>query len=588
MPTNAELYDRAIRIFDEMRAGHSADILTCESTETVFNRPARLRDLRRVARDLPLEQLLARVAALSIDLSRGRRPVDAVLQYRTAASLAPPTRRGRALLRRIEENPTIVLVQEEQLAVLAKFALVYSTSGDSWPSNGNELLLEALLAFNSLSAQEIHAGGGTNVEWLLRQEVRLSAADTENVASVLRRYGEFSKWASSEAARSARNYFDLAELFQSATSLSYLEFAAATLAFYVHFGAANLEAPADFRPFLDLDSFCSQLTDDTVLRTWVRQTTIGASEARQRLKGLANAMSIATLYPVMGTPLVEIRNGALACPALRYLPNVAGNGLIFRLAKFLETRDGAQEAMAFRGFFGTFLEWYVLDILKKAARELDDVRFFSEIVYGRDSKRSSDIAVFRGSTAVFVDVTSKRFNTVGSVIELNSESIDRDLRAMVTSKYTQIDNRARDFRSGELRYPEVDSSAVTDIIGLVVTPQGVTRFFSINNRVEALKEETRHLSGVDFFDLNEIEILEDAYNGRLDLHALVKAKLADPRGRTRTLVNYLHLADRERLRHKKSKEQVHADPWLLEVIETAKEWGLPGDLPDRLAGEAQM
>jgi hypothetical protein len=501
-----------------------------------------------------LEQLLARVAALSIDLSRGRRPVDAVLQYRTAASLAPPTRRGRALLRRIEENPTIVLVQEEQLAVLAKFALVYSTSGDSWPSNGNELLLEALLAFNSLSAQEIHAGGGTNVEWLLRQEVRLSAADTENVASVLRRYGEFSKWASSEAARSARNYFDLAELFQSATSLSYLEFAAATLAFYVHFGAANLEAPADFRPFLDLDSFCSQLTDD----------------------------------PVMGTPLVEIRNGALACPALRYLPNVAGNGLIFRLAKFLETRDGAQEAMAFRGFFGTFLEWYVLDILKKAARELDDVRFFSEIVYGRDSKRSSDIAVFRGSTAVFVDVTSKRFNTVGSVIELNSESIDRDLRAMVTSKYTQIDNRARDFRSGELRYPEVDSSAVTDIIGLVVTPQGVTRFFSINNRVEALKEETRHLSGVDFFDLNEIEILEDAYNGRLDLHALVKAKLADPRGRTRTLVNYLHLADRERLRHKKSKEQVHADPWLLEVIETAKEWGLPGDLPDRLAGEAQM
>jgi hypothetical protein len=480
----------------------------------------------------------------------------------------------------MEANPTTILVQEEQLAVLARFALIHSQSGDAWPSNGDELLLDAMLGFNSLAEREIHDGADTTSEWLLRKEIRSSAADSENVASVLRRYGEFSKWAASDAARHAREYLDLAALFQDATGLAYIEFAAATFAFYVHFGAAGVQKPAEFRPFLDLEAFCSQLRDSRVLRTWAQQTIVSVADARHLLEDLPESMTIATLYPVMNTPLVEMRSGAIACPALRYLPNVAGNGLIFRLAEFLEKRDGVKKARQLRGFFGAFLEAYVFDILKRSCANLDDVALFHEIIYGRDAKRSSDIALFRGSTAVFIDVTAKRFNTIHSVIDLNHAYIDHDLRAMIAGKYTQINNRARDFRNGELCYPGIDAHNVSDIVGLVVTPQGVSRFHGINERIEVLREPTDELSAVDFFDLNEIEILEDAYGGCMDLHGLVKTKLADPRGRTRTLTSFLYFADRERLRHTKSNEEILGDPWFQSVLKTARGWGMPGQALD--------
>ncbi len=530
-----------------------------------------------------MEPLLARISAMSIDLVRGRHPVDAVLQYRVASALAPRTRRGRSLVARMAANPTTILIQEEQLAVLARYALTYSQSGDSWPDNGDELLLDAMLGFNSLAESEIHAGADTTSEWFLRKEIRSSAADSENVANVLRRYGEFSNWAASDDARNARDYLDLDSLFHDATGLSYIEFATATFAFYVHFGGAAVKHPAEFKPFLELEPFCSQLRDGRVLRTWVQQTVVTATKARHLLGGLPESMSIASLYPVMNTPLVEIRPGAIACPALRYLPNVAGNGLIFRLVEFLEKRDGAKRAKQFRGFFGTFLEAYVFDILKRSCCELADVTLFRELIYGRDTKRSSDIAIFRGSTAVFVDVTSKRFNTIHSLIELDRDYIDRDLRAMITGKYKQINDRAADFRSGELRYTGIDAQNITDIVGLVVTPQGLARFYGVNERIEALREPTDHLSAVEFFDLNEVEIIEDAYRGRLDLHELVKTKLADPPGRTRTLTNYLFIADRQRLRQTKSNEELLAEPWFQRVLETARGWGMPGDALDESA-----
>lgn len=575
--TDAQLYERAIQIFDERRRQGTADITITESTESVFNRPARLRDLRRAVKCLPLEPLLAQLSGWSVGLARGRHPVDAVLQYRIAERLAARNRRGNGLLRRLAENPTTALVHEEQLAVIARMALQYSVSGDSWPSDGDEHLLEALLAFNSLQGAELRSDVSRD-EWLLRQEVRASAVNSENVADILRRYGEFSKWAATPAARQGRSYLNLAALFRDTTELDYLEFAAATFAFFSHFAAAGSNTPSEFRPLLDFEGFCAQLRDDRVLRTWARLATISVEEARAALQGQREAMSIATLYPVMNTPLLELRRGVLACPALRYLPNIAGYGLLFRLCHFLERRDGKAAAGNLRSFYAEFLEWHVMSILMRASCNMPGVKIFPEHIYGRDSKRSSDIAVFHGSRAVFIDVNSKRFNTVRSIIDLDSQQISRDLQAMIANKVSKIDDRVADFRNGTLRYPGVEQADVAEVVGLVVTSQGMARFHGVNERLAALVPSPRYLRAYDFFDLNEVEVLENAYAGSLDLFSLIIDKIADPRGRTRSLVNYLYHADRDRLRQQRSNEDILNDSWFQTVLATARSWGLPGDV----------
>lgn len=60
-----------------------------------------------------------------MEVDRGRQPMDAVLQVRVACELVDDSRRARALLRRLINNPGAVLVEEEQIAVLNAMALRY-------------------------------------------------------------------------------------------------------------------------------------------------------------------------------------------------------------------------------------------------------------------------------------------------------------------------------------------------------------------------------------------------------------------------------------------------------------------------------
>jgi hypothetical protein len=109
----------------------------------------------------------------------------------------------------------------------------------------------------------------------------------------------------------------------------------------------------------------------------------------------------------------------------------------------------------------------------------------------------------------------------------------------------------------------------------VVSPQGVPRLIGLTEAIDRLLPSMPDgLTEWDFFDLNEIEMLDPAFNGTLDLAKLIADKKADPFGRPRSVTNYLYFTNRDLFRAKESLAAVTSDPWISAVQQQAAEWGL--------------
>jgi len=524
-----------------------------------------------------MRPLLSALSLFSVQLEHGRNPLDAALQFRLVKELADDSRRSRGLLRRLRYEPPRGVLDQEQLAILARMAITYA-EGDDWPSDGNMLLLEAILAFNSLRSADIMSRTTSEITRLLFIEVRASANDVDNKADVLRRYGAFVSWARSDDARTSRSFIDLDRVVERALEMSYLDFAAATIAFYSNFGA-RIFGPGGKRtnyPFLDTEAFLSSVEHPEMLRQWLGFVTLPLPDAKAKLLEAPLSASIVSLEQFMATPLLS-DDGNTYCPALRYLPNVAGNGFLFRLGQFLEISQDKKASDRLRGFHGDFLEAYVTDLLR-AAMKNRECRIFRERVFGKSEQRTSDIALFYNDEAVFVDINSKRFNNRDSIIGLGIEAIRRDLEKMIASKIRKIARRARDFQDRKFTYEGIEPDAIKRVTGIVVTPQGLPRVVGITNMLdELLPTVPEGLAQWEFVELSEMEVLPRMFGGELDIADLIENKLADEAGRRRSLTNFLWFRDRERLRDHRTEEEVLADPWFQEVLERAQSWGLRAD-----------
>lgn len=566
------LYQRAAQAFAADK--QVPDILVQESTNSVFGRDSDWRDVRSRLRRLPLPQVLALLSAASVDIERGRKPFDAVVQYRIAERLSDGSRRLRGLLRRLANEPPRIVVHEEQLAIVAKMAILYC-EGEVWTKDSAVALLETLLAYNSIRQAEIVAHARDDVSRFLFHEIRSTATDNESEAAALQRFGSFMEWSKTDDARRSRHYINLDQAVMGATGLTYLDFAAAQLSFYTNFGGTSAHAAG--RPihsaFLNIPHFIAGVKRPEVLKHWFDLVSIPLTLAKERLATTRLSTSIASLQQFMETPLISV--GPIAyCPALRYLPNVAATGMLFRLCKHLALTRSEASADHLRGFFAEFLEVHVFHALQNACK--DRSILYCEKTFGRTSARSSDIAVFDGDNAVFIDVNSKRFHVNDSVLSLDVQSIERDLDKMIVSKVKKIAQRAIDFRRGVLRYEGIDPEAVIRIFGLVVTPQGVPRFVGITRKLdELLPALPDGLDGWEYFDLGEVELLGDIFKGGLDLASLITSKAADEFGRPRSLANFLYFRMPEHRTETRSRNEVLAAPWFQKVLVAANAWGLP-------------
>lgn len=554
------------------------DVHAWECTETVFNRPASMRDVRKHLRALPLRETLEVLGTIAVEIARGRHPLDAVLQVRVALRLADESRRSRALLRRLIETPERALVDEEQIAVLSAMALKYC-AGASWTNASGMALLEALLAVHSVKSAEVHETGLDDYRTFRRIELRATSVDPEKITDVMARWTAFIAWSRTPKGRDSKTFIDLDALCTEALDMTYTEWATATWAFTSLFTIIQ-SAPDGSRrydSFIDPGKSIRSFANGAKLAAFFEAAAIDLEDARRAL-GNVSTTSLSGYEVLMDRPLVSTPFGT-CCPVPRFLPALAGNALIFRLGAFLDAKGRSSARL--RAFWGEFLESYVFDLVSAATKELD-ARVFLEKNYSNPEKKSSDVSLFIGNTAVFIDVTATRFRLRDSVVGLDDVAAEEDLERFIIHKVRdEISRCALDFRSGELKFDDIDPVTIDSIYGLAVSPQNVPRMIGISEALDRLMPVVpAGLTEWEFFDLNEVEFLPEVYQGKLNLGDLIAAKRADHFGRRRSVTNYLYHTNRELFRVKGDLRERPAQGWFSAIMTQAKEWGL-ADHPDR-------
>jgi hypothetical protein len=560
------------------------DIHGWESTETVFNRPASPRDVRKRLRGLPLRETLEILATIGVEIERGRRPHDAVLQVRVAQRLADDSRRARALVHRLIATPGRILVDEEQIAMASAMAIRYC-EGQAWGGTSGMALLEVLLALHSAKGAEVHLSGLDDRAVFRRIEMRATSVDPEKVPDVMARWMAFIEWSKTPTAQSSTNAIDLEQLCRDALGMTYIAWATATWCFTSLFNIIQSAADGSRRydAFIDPEAAFHNFKDPSAVRHFFGATSIAVDEARHALKNVTTT-SLSELEIFMEQPLVITPYG-VCCPVLRFLPALAGNALIFRLGSYLD--GNGQSSARLRSFWGEFLEYYVFDLID-AATKSQERHLFHEKKYSTPEVKSSDVSLFVGNTAVFIDVTATRFRLRDSVVGLQDKAGEEDLERFIVHKIRdEVARCARDFRSGELQFDGVDPGTLDRIYGLAVSPQNVPRFIGISEALDRqLPNVPEGLAEWDFFDLNEIEFLPVVFPGKLNLADLIATKRADAFGRPRSITNYLYYTDRELFRVKDDPQTRPPDPWFTAIQRQAAEWGLAASSAHHSAGAA--
>jgi hypothetical protein len=540
----------------------------------VFNRGPRTGEIKRLFRQLPRIPTLRRLAAYTVMLLRGRQPYDTRLQTALAYTLGGQSAIDAARLVQLLQSERSLFAWPEQLSSLSRYALTHC-KGVQWPNDGNRRMFEALLAFNSQYNDELKVPWARteDYEHFLPLEVPSSFLDEGNLSHILERFAQFVHWSrSSKEDDPIRCRVDLDSVMQDALGMSYDDYAAATLAFMSHFSGPTVDPDhiGEFEPILDVETFVSGVEEQGLMREWLTRNSVTMERARAILETSPKSTSIAAMYRLASTPLLQLKPGHTICPALPFLSNVVGTGLFYKLCDHLKETDGEKASGRLRGFFAEFLERHLRRLLTDAT-SATKARVFGEVTYAKGQKRSTDVIVVDGDTMLFFEVSAKRFHVQRSVLELDRGQIERDLRAMVVNKALELHKCVGAFKDGQFKLPGIENSAIKRFVGIVVTNQGFPRVIGCNQFIYGeLNGKLKDLDAFDFIDIDEAEVLPRIYAGDLSLAELFAQKLNDPQFWWQSLTNFLYARQYDRLRvdEAKSASGIFFDT----ALDAAKKW----------------
>src|SRR4029077_6428095 len=119
----------------------------------------------------------------------------------------------RRVRRELERNPQSVLIHEEQLTVLHKFAVLYCR-GATIPREFPIHVVRTMLAYNYLLGHEnmpVEIGGTHD---FVKLELRSLFHQNEGILSLIHRFVEFVHWTDGDEARSLAEYLPVHHDFQ--------------------------------------------------------------------------------------------------------------------------------------------------------------------------------------------------------------------------------------------------------------------------------------------------------------------------------------------------------------------------------------
>ncbi len=511
--------------------------------ERVFAQKARPQDLVNYISQfpmVPLVRLLCGIGAISHNSSHAT-PFDIQQNF------ADEFRDNSGMKRVIElltAEPDNVFVSEEQVASLIKYALLNAHS-DHWPSDAGDLLVRMLLVYNSLRGVE-HEPKRDDRDTFMNFELRAAANFDESLAAIIARFAAFFDWARTDAdAKASPNYLDLDADFSRFYGMSYMEWAAAAFAFLTHFrritNAAEMEK---LSPVLDVNVFLSSVGEQTILRAWLGHNSVSIDDAiaffKRMEEGNKSYAGIVALLPFMRRPLLAVASDQVCAPYLPYLENSLGLGIFFALLDGYNEHGERENGKKFTRFFGEFFEDHIVNLIRDA--HPTPALVFGEMEYVKGSK-STDLVIFEGDAALFIDITSSRFNVAKTLVALDPEAIEKDVEKIVLANAEQLDGSIAAFRDGRLTYPGIDASKIKRIFPIVLSLQALPRAFEFNKRVLdgiAAKGLLAGCERLEMLTAEDAQGLPDFYAAGVTLSEMLDRKLkhSHPKARNDSLKNY--------------------------------------------------
>ncbi len=290
----------------------------------------------------------------------------------------------------------------------------------------------------------------------------------------------------------------------------------------------------------------------------------------------------------MRRPLLGIDEHNVCAPYLPYLENSLGSGLFFAFLDGYNDQPGKtkEERKAdsdmFTRYFGEFFEDYVVDLLR-ACHPTPEL-IFGERKYVTEEGtegNATDLVIFEGENALFIDISASRFNVAKTLIGLDPDSIRKDLEKIIICNATQLDKSIRAFREGRLSYPGVDASAIKRIFPIALTIQPIPRAFALNRRALEEVERLGLLKGIERLEIltaEDAEMLGSLYSGGVILSDMLSRKIVHPHPKATndSLKNYLFFFEPQTLKQAvKPTEQVDKSPWVQSVLALVREWMEP-------------
>jgi hypothetical protein len=528
-----------------------------------------------LVRRLPRGRTMGALLAITAILMNQRDGMEEGPQRAFVVEMANEVSWASTLLDAMDGRPGSVVVTEEHLAVLFRLVLEHgSADAGGMGPDYYDSLLRALLMLNTLDAAEAAAEGFDDA--FVRMELRSLTYDTENPAGVIERYARFIEWSRTRPALDSGNYLNLDEDMVRFFGMSYYEYAAAVFSFFSYYASiASTKELAARKPYVNYAATRAAMTDHSVLDRFLDRFATDLDALLADFKSEHETLSGAALRPLLQTPLVRCPAGIVA-PYPRHLRNLLGTGLFFALMDAYRDAAGGdskarKEAVEkFTRFFGEFFEDYVVSRFGESYR-VDGAVMYSEKEY-LPSVKSTDLVIFEGDAAFFIEVVAKRFNYLTSIQKLDPKAIAKDIDAMVVDKVKQLDRNVRDFRSGTLAYPGVDQSSIARIYPIVATVQPVPQYVGVADTISRAVAEKKYLAETEplqFLAADEIEMMVPAFAAGQSLRPILEAKIGDPFWKSQSVRNFVVDRMPALLMH-----GAPSNPRFQRVTEVVKRWGL--------------
>ncbi|HVR45281.1 MAG TPA: hypothetical protein VMT95_01380 [Candidatus Binatia bacterium] len=551
--------------------------------QRVFCQKARDSDIEQFLSDIPLDQALRFFCGVGIMVSNFQGSSFFDFQKGVVRELSA----GNPYATRIVDMlvPQNTFITAEQMAVLQKFAIQYcKPEGSPLPSDFTDRLLRVMLAYNSLRGLEGVDLTDTKSA-ALTVELRNTFSTKENVAFLIDLYWRFFKWAQTDVAKANKHYLDANADFAQFYGLTYPEYAAAAFMFFSYYqqiySVADLQR---YNPFLDIDTFFKPLSNQEPARKWLALNTMPIDDAKAQFEGRSTLRySGLSLEALLERPFISVQPNVIFPPHPPFLENKIGGGLFFALLDGYNKADGGDRTRSkrFTQFFADFFEQRCVDMAKKAHRTPQFV--FGEQPYGKGSK-STDLVIIEGENAVFIDIATARLTMKTTLVELDRDSITKDIRKIVGNA-KQMTGAIAAFRSGKFVYRDDDGNTIDPgrlkrIYPAALIIASVPRFFAFNKMIfDAIKAEG-YLHGCEQFELfsaEDFDLLMRLCRAGCLVSDVLARKLNQPVPwiTMSSFKNYLAIYDHP-LRDRANSVQWPGlgEVWYDEIITTTRSWGL--------------